>query len=610
MIEEKNDIVEKTGQKRPKSPTEESDEEIKVKRSKRDSVVSSKSEENEDSKSTKSSKSENTVSNASSSTPEPGSTPDEDRSDLSEPGANRENVTLFWFTEAALRMSDNPGLKAALQHCKAVRFCYFLDPRFVTMDSPRWKFIKSALNDIDDQLKKLGSRLHVLSGQPSEQLPIIFNDWNIVRLGFSSHPGCNESRLRDRAIVSLALRHGIEVVYREAPHSLFTPSEVIKACGGQIPLTFKRFCNVIASMNLPVTSIKIPESEIVMNSLSDDHDEIEKNACLLDKDDKDFPWAGGETEARCRFKSALSAWKIAKNGKPDLRTVTPYIIQGCISPRDIFHQINAVYEEIFQKKADLSIHVAQLHRDYLYCHGSIDKNDLILNIQYDSTDLGRTWLEGKTGYPWVDAVIRQLKTEGWCAPLLRQAALWFLTRGMLWQKTEIGISFLSEHCLFDLALAKGYTHWAAGVGSWIEDDVTNKCPDVDPNYIRTWVPEVRHLSNEYIQKPWLIPANQIPSDYVKICVPHRQSHKQSQAKYQLSLTTESNKFLTRLDQIGRSGKIFFPIRLEPNPWEIVQTAPFQNNITGLSQDITQTSFMQYVQKTQQNWNKLRTEVSQ
>ena len=467
------------------------------------------------------------------------------------------------------------------------------------MESPRWKFIKSALNDIDEQLKKLGSRLHVLSGQPSEQLPIIFNDWNIVRLGFSSHPGCNESRLRDRAIVSLALRHGIEVVYREAPHSLFTPAEVIKASGGQVPLTFKGFCNVIGSMNLPSKSLEIPESEIVMNSLSDDHDEIEKNACLLDKDDKDFPWGGGETEARLRFKGALQAWKLAKAGKPDLRTVTPYIVQGCISPRDIFHQISSTYEEIFGKKSDLSLHVAQLHRDYLYCHGSIDKNDLILNIQFDQNELGKKWLEGNTGYPWVDAVIRQMKTEGWCPPLLRQSALWFLTRGMLWQKPEIGISFLSEHCLFDLALAKGYTHWAAGIGSWIEDDVTNKCPDVDADYIRKWVPEIRHLSNEHIQKPWLIPANQIPSDYTKICVPHRQSHKQSQAKYQLSLTTESNKFLTRLDHIGRSGKIFYPIRLEPNPWEIVQSTQFQNNITGLSQDITQTSFMQYVQKTQQ-----------
>ena len=119
MIEETPEKLE-VGNKRQKSSNEESDEEIKSKRSKRDSVVSTKSEENEDSKSTKSSKSENTVSNASSSTPEPGSTPDEDRSDLSEPGANRENVTLFWFTEAALRMSDNPGLKAALQHCKAV----------------------------------------------------------------------------------------------------------------------------------------------------------------------------------------------------------------------------------------------------------------------------------------------------------------------------------------------------------------------------------------------------------------------------------------------------------------------------------------------------------
>jgi hypothetical protein len=112
-----------------KKRTTESDEEetlINPKRTKRDSIV--KSEGEEDSKSVTSEQSKKS-SNGSDSTPEPGSTPDEDASDLSDPqiGPNRENVTLFWFTEAALRMTDNPGLKAALQHCKAViiHFNYF-----------------------------------------------------------------------------------------------------------------------------------------------------------------------------------------------------------------------------------------------------------------------------------------------------------------------------------------------------------------------------------------------------------------------------------------------------------------------------------------------------
>jgi cryptochrome len=462
------------------------------------------------------------------------------------------------------------------------------------MESPRWKFIRSALNDIDEQLKKLGSRLHVLSGQPSEQLPVIFNEWNIVRLGFSAHPGCNESRIRDRAIVSLALRHGIEVVYREAPHCLFTPSDVLKQSNGQVPLTFKSFCSVIGTMELPAASVSVPESEIVMNSISEDHDEIEKNACLLSKDKDHFPWEGGETEARNRFDYALREWREKRSKQPDMRQVTPYIIQGCLSPRDVFHEIRKTYADMNGSNCsnELSLHIAQLHRDFLYCLGSIDKTNFVLNIQFDDNDLGDRWVNGKTGYPWVDSVVRQLRTEGWCAPLLRQSALWFLTRGMLWQKPEIGISFLSEHCLFDLPLAKGYVNWAAGIGAWIEDEVTSKCPAVNPDYIRQWCPELRHLSPEELAKPWLIKKN-LPQDYPKICVPHKQSHKQSQAKYQLSLTSESNKFLTQLDHVGRSRKIHFPIRLEPNPWEIVQNPQF-NNITPITP-----SFMQYVHKVSQ-----------
>lgn len=541
-------------------------------------------------------------SNGSSSTPDPASTPDEDRSDMGENG-NLEHVTLFWFTEAALRMHDNPGLKAAVKGCKAVRFCYFLDERFVSESSPRWKFIKSALNDIDDQLKKLGSRLHVLSGQPSEELPRIFAEWHVVRLGFSSHPGCGEMRLRDRAIVSLALRHGVEVVYREAPHCLFTPRAVIKAAGGMPPLTFKRYLGILPSISLPGVPLPVPESDIVMTSVSDDHDEIPCNEILLTRKDEndEFPWHGGETEAKSRFHQAMKMWRETKSKSPDLRQLTPYIIQGCLSVRQVYHDLNHVYNEIHGMKADLKLHMAALHRDFLYCLSSVSvTEELKLDIQFDNDKkLTNAWLTGQTGFPWVDAVVRQMRTEGWTPPLLRQSALWFLTRGVLWQSPQIGIEFLSEHCLMDLPLARGFTNWAAGVGAWVESELPHKCPKVDPNYIRKWVPEVKDLSDEQIAEPW---SGKMPSNYAPQLVPHKQSHRQAQAKFGDSLKLSSNKLLCRLDQLGRNGKRVQPIVLEPSPWEMVQPCPtsFLNHaVTGLSGDITQQTFVQYIQKTQQ-----------
>ena len=120
---EENKII---GNKRTNSIEENQNEEIiPNKRSKRDSIKSEGEES--DSKSVSSEGSKKTSgTNVSSSTAEPGSM-SEDRSDSSENlGPNRENVTLFWFTEAALRMNDNPGLTAALQHCKAVFIHFFL----------------------------------------------------------------------------------------------------------------------------------------------------------------------------------------------------------------------------------------------------------------------------------------------------------------------------------------------------------------------------------------------------------------------------------------------------------------------------------------------------
>ena len=161
------------------------------------------------------------------------------------------------------------------------------------MDSPRWKFIKSALNDIDEQLKKLGSRLHVLSGQPSEQLPVIFDQWNIVRLGFSSHPGCNESV--SETAPSLAWPCVTESRWCTArPRTVCTHLAMSsKPATDRCPSLLAPFAPPTnhATTTKPVS---VPDSEI-MNSLSDDHDEIEKNAFLMEKDDKEF--CSGETEA-------------------------------------------------------------------------------------------------------------------------------------------------------------------------------------------------------------------------------------------------------------------------------------------------------------------------
>ena len=400
-------------------------------------------------------------------------------------------------------------------------------------------------------------------------------------------------RLRDRAIVSLALRHGVEVVYREAPHCLYTPRNVIKAAGGMPPLTFKRFLGVVNTIPAPGHPIPVPESDIVMTSVSEDHDEIPRNEILLTKDVEEFPFHGGETEAQNRFTYAMKSWKQSKAKSPDLRQITPYIIQGCLSIRQVYHDLNKVYREINGKKGDFSLHLAALHRDFLYCLSSVPISEkLNLEIPFDSNPrLTEAWLNGKTGYPWVDAVIRQLKTDGWCAPLLRQSALWFLTRGVLWQSPEPGIQFLSEHCLMDLPLAKGFTNWAAGVGSWVESELPHRCPKVSPDFIRKWVPEVKNLTDEQIAEPWTC---ETPKDYVPLLVPHKQSHRQAQAKYSDSLKYSSNKLLSRLDQLGRNAKKVEPIVLEPSPWEMVQP-----QYTSYHSQISQQSFAQYYQKTHQ-----------
>merc|ERR1712176_1404303 len=75
-------------------------------------------------------------------------------------------------------------------------------------------------------------------------------------------------------------------------------------------------------------------------------------------------------------------------------------------------------------------------------------NKYCLDVPWDSkTAFQKAWAEGKTGYPYIDGLMRQLKETGWIHHLGRHAVACFLTRGDLWQSWEVGRDIFSEYLL-------------------------------------------------------------------------------------------------------------------------------------------------------------------
>ena len=124
------------------------------------------------------------------------------------------------------------------------------------------------------------------------------------------------------------------------------------------------------------------------------------------------------------------------------------------------------------------------------------------------------WQEGRTGYPFIDAIMTQLKHEGWIHHLARHAVACFLTRGDLFISWEHGVRHF-EHQLLD-------ADWSINVGNWMWLSAScyfyqyfrcyspvafGKKTDKNGDYIRKWLPQLKNYPKKYIFQPWEAPLS-------------------------------------------------------------------------------------------------------
>jgi cryptochrome len=122
------------------------------------------------------------------------------------------------------------------------------------------------------------------------------------------------------------------------------------------------------------------------------------------------------------------------------------------------------------------------------------------------------WRDGQTGYPFIDAIMTQLKVQGWIHHLARHAVACFLTRGDLWQHWEAGMQVFDELLIDD--------DWAINAANWLwlscscyfyffyrcYSPVTfGKKTDKNGDYIRRWLPVLAKMPAQYIYEPWEAP---------------------------------------------------------------------------------------------------------
>ena len=413
------------------------------------------------------------------------------------------------------------------------------------------QFLLESLTDLDASLRARGSRLFILQGNPVDVLPQAFKQWNISKLCFEydTEPYAN---VRDTQIKRLAQLHNISV-HSPISHTLYDLAEITRRAGNKAPLTMKAFEKIVDGMGAPPPPTADPPptlppynpqawkcgdgDSLVPRRLTDVHADYALHPATT-------LFHGGEQAALGRLAAALAdpQWvcdfekpkgnPATFTPRPATTVLSPYLKFGCLSVRLFHSKLVEVYNKEGKfTKPPVSLRGQLLWREFFYTVAystpNFDKmvgNPICRQITWrqtgstdrDSTDstagLLSAWEEGRTGYPWIDAIMIQLRQEGWMHHLARHSVACFLTRGDLWCSWEAGRD------VFDRLLIDA--DWALNSGNWMWLSASaffhqyfrvyspisfGKQYDKNGEYIRRYVPVLKDMPAKYIYEPWTAP---------------------------------------------------------------------------------------------------------
>lgn len=490
--------------------------------------------------------------------------------------------TVFWFRKA-LRLHDNPALQAAIEGASTLYPIFCLDPWFVSsgrVGANRLHFLLQSLTDLDSSLRALDSQLIVLRGSPEEEIPRAIRHWSIERLCYEIDTEPYAVK-RDAKVDELAGSEGAEVVRRWG-HTLCNLDELLRRHpGGRPTTTYSAFIGHLDKQlrASPIEIVPTPRAlpPIDATALSDAGGPsggplyaIPTAAELsLPPQSTSVILRGGETEALSRLETVLSMpeW-VAAFEKPstsptaldplgaNTRSTTclsPYLKFGCLSSRLLHERVGAVYKaQPKHSRPPTSLHGQVYWREFYYAcargtphYERMAGNRICRQVDWDEDDEKlAAWAEARTGYPWIDAAMTQLRHEGWLHHLARHAVACFLTRGDLWQSWERGAEVFEELLLdADPAINRGNWMWLSCSCFFYQyfrcysPVAFPKKYDKEGAYVRKWLPQLRHFPSKYIYEPWLAPLAEqkragciVGVDYPKPIVDHAVVSKANMAR--------------------------------------------------------------------------------
>lgn len=439
---------------------------------------------------------------------------------------------IYWFRKA-LRLHDNPSLIHAIKSSQYIYPIFILDPWFVQnakVGPNRWRFLLESLSDLDNQLKRKNSRLILIRGNPNTVLREKIKEWNINLICFETDTE-PYAKQRDQEITKIAAELNVRVETKYG-HTLYNPDYVYKRNNEKVPLQYQSFLGVLAKIGDPPKPIDEPSK--MFDKLEIDYNLYQipdlKSIGVDPNDCGPHLYPGGETEALRRLEEKFKneSW-ICSFEKPNTSpnsllpsttVLSPYLKFGCLSVRNFYWRLKQIYTKKKHSMPPVSLEGQLLFREFFYYVGAftpnfnkIEGNAICRQIKWDDKpEYVKAWKEAKTGFPFIDAVMTQLKTEGWIHHLARHAVACFLTRGDLYCSWEKGQEVFEEYLLDQ--------DWSLNAANWMWLSASaffhqyfrvyspiafGKKTDENGDYIRKYIPSLRTFPAKYIFEPWTAP---------------------------------------------------------------------------------------------------------
>ena len=445
-----------------------------------------------------------------------------------------QKTIIIWYRND-LRLHDHEPLDRACQEKAQIIPIYCFDPRQFTTTSfgfpktgkYRAQFLVESIGNLRQSLQKLGSNLIVRQGFPEQEIIAISKQLKVDAVYYHEEVTAEELTVEKNLRQALST---IGVDYNSFWGSTLYLPEDLPFGINQIPELFTNFRKQVEKKSAieeplptPQALPPLPDIEVgkipTLAKLKLENPVFDSRAVLK--------FQGGETSAFERLNhyfwvaNCLKDYKETRNGMlgSDYSSkFSPWLALGCISPRYIYDQVKQYETEVIKNNSTYWLVFELIWRDFFRFICAKHGNKIFyisglqgINIPWkEDWQRFKLWQEGKTGYPLVDANMRELALTGFMSNRGRQNVASFLTKnlGINWQ---MGAEWF-ESLLIDYDVCSNWGNWnyTAGVGNDARGfryfNILKQSQDYDPqgDYVRHWLPELANIPGKKVHEPGIL----------------------------------------------------------------------------------------------------------